>query len=281
MNGVRSILLVLRAEAVRLVRTRSTWAVLVFLGAASALRAFVAVGWTAAERGGVEDPLESGAAWGPFVDGWSLGLVLGTLVLLVQAARWVAGDVETGVSRFAVTRSATRSSLVLGRLVLGPLLIAAVVTTTGLAAWTVAGAHGDFGAFVEDGFEIFTAEELREETERGLLAVLAPMLATYTFGLFVSCTVSGGALASSLALGLVLAFDLFKGALGDAHYWVFASHAPTPVDSSALSELAGVVRGFSDAGFPDELVRVGTQVSWIATLAFALVACLVLRRRSL
>ena len=102
-----------------------------------------------------------------------------------------------------------------------------------------------------------------------------------TFGLLISCLVPGVALAPSVALGAFLAFDLFKTALGDVHYYVFASHAPTVVDSSAWSELAGVVRGFSDAGFPDQLIRVGTRVSWPAALIFTVVACLALRRRSL
>ena len=269
------------AELLRLAASRSTWGVLLLLAGASALRTFVAVGWNAAERGGLEDPLTSGSAWGPLVDGWTLGLVLGTLVLLTHAARWVAADRESGVLRFAVTRSATRSSAVLGRALLMPLLVAAVVSVTGAAAWGVADATGDFGALVEDGFEIFTAEELRGEVERSVRAVLLPMLAVCAFGLAVSCLVPGSALAPSVALGLLLAFDLFKGALGDDHYWVFAAHAPTPVDGSAWSELGGVVRGFSDAGFPDELIRVGVRVSWPAAAGCALLACLFLRRRSL
>lgn len=275
------ILSVLRAEAQRLLGSRSTWGVLLLLAGVSALRTFVAVGWTAAERGGSDDPLTSGSAWGPLVDGWSLGLVLGTLVLLVHAARWVAADCESGVLRFAVTRSATRTAVVLGRFVLTPGLVLAVVAVTGLAAWAVAGATGDFGPLVEDGFEIFTAEELRAEVLRSVRAVLLPMLATCAFGLLISCLVPGVALAPSVALGAFLAFDLFKTALGDVHYYVFASHAPTVVDSSAWSELAGVVRGFSDAGFPDQLIRVGTRVSWPAALIFTVVACLALRRRSL
>ncbi|MHC4377862.1 MAG: ABC transporter permease subunit [Planctomycetota bacterium] len=279
--GLTSVPRVAWAELLRLVTSRSTWGVLLLLSGAAALRSFVAVGWTAAERGGQEDPLTSGSAWGPLVDGWTLGLVLGTLVLLTHAARWVAADAESGVLRFAVTRSATRSATVLGRLLLTPLLVLAVVAVTGAAAWSVADATGDFGSLVEDGFEIFTAEELREEVERSVLAVLAPMLAVCAFGLAISCLVRGSALAPSVALGLLLAFDLFKGALGDAHYWVFAAHAPTPVDGSAWSELGGVVRGFSDAGFPDELIRVGTRVSWPAAVGCGLLACLFLRRRPL
>ncbi len=273
--------LVLRAEALRLARLRSTYAALLALGVLSGLRAWLAVGWAAAERGGTSDPVSSGGAWAPLVDGWALGLVLGTLVLLAHAARSIAGDAESGVLRLAVTRSATRSSLVLGRLLLAPLLVAAVVVVTGLSAWAVAGAAADFGPFVEDGFEIWSAAELRDEVARAVRAIVPPLLATYALGLFVSCGVRGGALATTLALGLFLAFDPFKTALGEAHYWVFASHVPTLADSSAWAELSGFARGFSDAGFPPELVRAGYEASWPALLAFTVAACALLRRRSL
>lgn len=274
-------LLVLRAEALRLLRLRSTYATLLLLAALSGLRTFVAVGWTAEERGGDVDPLSSGGAWAPFVDGWALGLVFGTLVLLVHAARTIAGDRESGVLRLAATRSTPRCGLVLGRALLAPLLVAAVVAVTGLTAWLVAGSLADFGPFVEDGYEILKAAELREEVSRSVRAVLPPLLATYAFGLFISCLARGATLSSAAALGLFLAFDLFKTTLGDAHYWVFASHVPTPADGSTWSELPGVARGFSDSGFPAELIQAGFDAAWPALIVFTLGACVVLQRRSL
>jgi len=281
MSVVSGSLRVLWAEALRILRLRSTYAVALALVALVGLRTYVAVDWTAEERGGDVDPLSSGGAWAPLVDGWALGLVFGNLVLLLHAARTIAGDCENGVLRFATTRSVTRSGLVLGRVLLAPFLVGAVMAVTGLTAYLVAGSMADFGPFVEDGFEILTAGQLGEEVTRSVWAVVPPMLATYAFGLFLSCLARGATLSSAAALGIFLAFDLFKTILGDAHYWVFASHVPTPAGGSTWSELPGVARGFSDSGFSPELIQAGFAGSWPALIVFTVGACVVLQRRSL
>jgi membrane-associated protease RseP (regulator of RpoE activity) len=55
---------------------------------------------------------------------------------------------------------------------------------------------------------------------------------------------------------------------------------PTLADTSAWSELPGVARGFSDAGFPDALLRIGWVVPWPAALLCALAAWAILARES-
>jgi len=278
---MRGTLLVARAELGRMCRLRSSLILGFLVALLAALRAFVGIGAATAERGGADDPISSGGGWAPLVDGWSAGLLLGTLFLLTHAARSIAGDRESGVLRLAITRSVSRGGLIWGRLLVSPLLVLLVVLLPGLAAYAVVALGSDFGPLVEDGYEIFTAEELGGELRRGVLAILPGLLATYAFGLLVSSFASTATTAVASALGLFLAFDLFKEALGDSHYWVFASHVPTPWDTSAWSELPGVMRGFSDAGFPEALVRVGWAVAFPAALLCAAVACLVLARRRL
>ena len=272
---------VLRVELGRLLRARSAWLTLVLLSATSALGAFVAVGATALERGGTEDPMTSGKAWAPLVDGWRVGLVLAVLVLLAHGARSLAGDREAGVLRLAVTRSIPRSSTVLGRLLLAPILVLVLVCAAGLAAWSTAWALGDFGPLVEDGYEIYTAAELRAEVLRGVSAILPAMLAAYAFALLVSSLFANATLAVSCTLGSYLAFDLFKDFFGSLRPWIFATHVPTLADSSAWSELPGVMRGFSDAGYSVGLLRAAWLSPWPALAVFALGATVVIQRKPL
>jgi len=280
---VSAVLRVARAEWGRLLCLRATWLVLLLLAAVSRLRAWVSVSAVAAERVGAggEDPVSSGLGWAPLVDGWRTGLVLGALVLVAVSARSLAGDHEAGVLRLALTRSAPRGALVWGRLLLSPLLVLATVAATGLAAFAVAGANGDFGPFVEDGYEIFAAEELRAELARSVVAILPALLATYAFGLFVSSLAPGATVAVTAALGVFLAFDLFKDTLGRAGDWVFAKHVPTLADSSAWDELQKVVRGFSDAVLSERLFRIGLVAPLPSILLLGLLASLVLSRRRL
>lgn len=270
---------VLRAEIWRLVRVLPMWMTGLVLALVAGTTAWAS--HVRAIREGTLDPIESGRAWAPFVDGWRAGLVLGAFALLAFAARSVAGDRETGVVRLACTRSASRAGLVTGRLLLGPLLVLLVVLVSGLAAGIVAVQLGDLGAFVEDGYEILAREELVEEVRRAVLSILPGLFALYAFGLFVSCIARGATVAVTSALGAFVAFDLFKEALGEERYLVFASHVPTLADTSAWSELPGLVRGYSDAFYEDALLRAAWIVPWPALAAFLLAGILVLRRRPL
>ncbi|MFT5290948.1 MAG: ABC-type transport system involved in multi-copper enzyme maturation permease subunit [Planctomycetota bacterium] len=271
----------MRVESGRLLRLRSSWFVLLVLSGISALRTFISLQTVAGERSGLGDPLSSGGAWAPFVDGWRVGLVLGALLLLGHAARSIAADREEGLLRLAVTRSVPRGAIVRGRLALAPLLILALVFFTGLASWATAQTGGDFGPFVEDGYEIFTAEELFREVRRAVFAILPALLATYAFGLMISSFFRSATAALAAALGLFLGFDLFKEILGPSRAWVFANHVPTLSDTSAWSELPNVMRGFSDAGFSDGLYRSALIGPWPALLLFLLLSSIVLSRKTL
>ncbi len=278
---MKATLRLMRVESGRLLRLRSSWFVLLILCCVSALRTFVSLQTVAGERSGQEDPLSSGGAWAPLVDGWRVGLVLGALLLLGHAARSIAADREEGLLRLAVTRSIPRGAIVRGRLALAPFLILALVLCTGLASWATARTGGDFGSFVEDGYEIFTAEELLREVKRAVLAVLPALLATYAFGLMISSLFRSATAALAVALGLFLGFDLFKEILGPSRAWVFANHVPTLSDTSAWSELPNVMRGFSDAGFSDRLYHSALISPWPALLLFLLLSSIVLSRKAL
>jgi ABC-type transport system involved in multi-copper enzyme maturation permease subunit len=268
------------SELGRIVRSWWAWGGLAALGALSAVRAYATVAERAVDADG-EVLVTSGAAWAPFVDGWRIGLVLGALFLLVHAARGLAGDRETGVLRQAVTRSVARPALVLGRLLLAPVLIVAVAAATAACAAAVAGAHGDFGAFVEEGDELFNAAELTEELLVAARAVLLALVPLYAFGLLVSTLARGSTSAVAAALGALFAFDLFKETLGDAQAFVFAFYVPSLVDTSALHEMQLFARGLSDALYAPQLVRLSWLLPLPATLVCAALAASILSRRTL
>jgi len=276
---VRGVLRVARAELFRLARLRSVRLTGLLLAAFSAASAWLS--HASQRRDGALDAVSSGAGWASLVDGWRAGLVLGSFALLAGAARSIAGDRESGVLRLASTRSASRPALFVGRLLLSPPLVLATVLVTGLGAGISARALADFGPFVEDGNEIFAAGELAADLWTGVHAILPALLGTFAFGLLVSSLARGATVAVISALGLFVAFDLFKGALGDAGYWVFAAHAPSLVDSSAWSRLPGLARGYSDQGLSESLVRAAWIVPWPAIALCAALGCWVLARRAL
>ena len=289
---MRGTWLTLRAEAFRLRRSRSTWLALTFLILVSAARVFAArvaegvaraealAGGRLAAAGEESAGLASGRGWAPLVDGWRTGLSAATLLLLLHAARTIAADRESGVLRLALTRSASRGAVVLARALLALLLLVAAFFACGLGAFAAAAAFFDFGPLVEDGYEFLTTAELRGELTVAALAALPPLIATYSFGLLVSAANRSAAASVGVALSLFLSFDLFKEALGEAQYWVFASFVPSFVDGSALREMSGLARGFSDAGFPSEILHRNMLLPWPQAAVFVALACWIVARRS-
>lgn len=284
---MRGALRVLGAEWARLASARSARVSALLLVLVSALRVVAAVAGEKLERlerdarGLASVGLDEGTAWGPLVDGWRAGLMLGVALLLVHAARAVAGDRESGVLRIAITRSASRAGALLGRALLGPLMAVLVALLSGLGALAAAALVGDLGSLVEDGFTITTAEELRGELLAALLVTTIGLATIHAFGIFVATLVRGAVVALAVALATVLLWDVFKTSTGTARWWIFASHAPTFVDGSAMSEMSGVARGYSDKGTPPEIFRKGLVMAPLSGLVLIAAAALVLRRRDL
>ena len=274
MNGT---LRIFRAELMRLAGGWTVWLVGAAIASVAGLQALVTK-VEVLQRG----DFESGGAWAPLVDGWLAGLKLATFALLVASARSIAGDHESGLLRMAVTRSCSRAALFLGRLLIGPLTVLGSILAAGLGALLVAGSGLDFGPLVEDGYPLLEVDELILEVQRAVLAVAPALLSIWTLGLLLSTFSRSavGAVAGTLVLFII--FDLLKDALGnETKYLIFASYAPSLVDTSALGEAAGRVRGYSDSGFGDELFRLAHVMPWLGALAGGVISILILRKRAL
>jgi hypothetical protein len=281
----------LRAEHYRLVRSRSTWVGLALLAVLAGLRvgiAFVGDTVTYAEQlrrshaGGREAPeFDPGNAWGPFVDGWRTGLIVGTLLLVVAAGASLAADRRAGVLRTAVTRSVSRGGVLMGRVLLGVPIILGLVVVTGAAAGLVAAWLSDFGPLVIREVTLLDTSELLTELRLAVLLALPPMFATWCFGLAVSSVSKTAVHAVAAALVVLIGFDLFKGLLGDARWFVFAAFNPSPQDASAMNEMSGIARGFIDVGYETAQFNMNLVLPWCWALGFLLLAGLVLGRRSL
>ena len=110
---MRGSLRVLGAEWSRLVTARSAHICALLLVIVPVLRVMATFGnakladLEREARGGQAIGLDGGTGWAPFIDGWRAGLMLGVALLLVHAARSLAGDRESGLLRIPVTRSAS------------------------------------------------------------------------------------------------------------------------------------------------------------------------------
>jgi hypothetical protein len=282
----------LRAEWYRLVHSRAVLGGVSFLVAVAALRVYAArLADLAAYATEVQRSLSRGTpapapppvgnAWAPFADGWLAGLTVATLLLLILAARALAGDREAGLLAVARTRSVSRAGLVAGRALLGLALVVAAMALSGATAFAAAAWWFDFMPIREGSYVLASTGELRLELLRAAGATLPPLMATWCFGLAVSSIARGSTGAVASALALYLGFDLFKVVLGDDQYLAFAAFNPSFVDHSCLKEFAGIARGFSDAGYSEALFAQNLWLPWPQAALLLLLAGWVISRRAL
>lgn len=220
-------------------------------------------------------------AWGHFVDSFSTGLTLLSLILVAYAAWSFASDRDSGALRHVLIRRASRPALVLAKLatvhliaLLSLILMAGCITL--ITAWL-----WDFGPVVEDNYELIGSAEIRSEVALGLRLALIPLPAALAFGVLVSVCTQSATQAVTTALGITLALDIFKGVMGEKAYYLYATFQPSLIDQSYLKEVSRLVRGYSDVLIDARFLQLNEWVPLPQMLLFAILALLIVRVRNL
>lgn len=271
----------LRCEVFTVSRTLSPWLLAAIPAAAVVLRMLLvklsAAGGNLA--GSNEEQVVNG--YGYLVDGFSTGLTLLYLIFIAYAAYSFAVDRDQGVVRHLVIRRVSRRALLAAKLLvlhaLALLALAAVLVTSLLLTrlfW-------DLGPVVEDGFEIIGVQTIHEEIRLGLTLALLPLPACLALGLLISVAARSATQAVALAVGVTLVVDIFKNVLGGAAYYVYAAFQPSLIDQSYLSDVARIVRGYSDVLIDQQVYQLNLWVPIPQAILFVILAMVVVNRRKL
>lgn len=220
-------------------------------------------------------------AYGYFVDGISSGLTILGLLLVAQAAYSFSYERDVGTVRHLLIRRISRPSLIIAKLfhlhvlaILSLLLLIAV-------SYFCSGWLWEFGPIVEDGFELISEAEIREEIGLGLQLAIVPIPAAIAFGLLISVSAQSTTQAITTALGITLAIDIFKSTLGDFSFYLYATFQPSLLDQSYLQDVSRIVRGFSDVLVDERMQQLNMWVPWPTLLIFLCLALVVVQRRKL
>jgi ABC-type transport system involved in multi-copper enzyme maturation permease subunit len=220
-------------------------------------------------------------AYGFFVDGMSTGIILLVLTMLAFCAYSFANDRDTGVVRHLLIRRVNRLTLLLAKLchfhllALTSLLLLFVVTYASAALLWV------FGPVIEDGYELISVAEIQTEIRLGLKLALLPLPATLAFGLLISVAAQSATQSVVTALGLLLGLDILKGMLGNGAHYIFAYYQPSIIDESYLSDVARLVRGYSDVLIDERLQTLNVWMPLPALLLFVLTAAVLIKSKKL
>ena len=220
-------------------------------------------------------------AYGFFVDGLTTGLTMLGLLLVAQGAYSFSYDRDIGSIRHLLIRRVSRRSMLVAKLIhlhLLALLSALFLLTT---SYLLIGILWEYGAIVEDGFELISEQEIREEIGLGLRLALVPLPAAIAFGLLISVSTQSATQAVTTALGITLAVDIFKGLFGDMANYLYASFQPSLIDQSYLQSVSRIVRGYSDVLIDDSVLQLNMWVPFPALALFFAAALWIVQRRKI
>lgn len=231
---------------------------------------------------GQGDALQSASnAWGHFVDSFSVGLTLLGLALLAYAAWTFANDRDTGALRHALIRRVSRPGFVLAKLVNVYLLALCTLALMSLSIVLITSLLWEFGPVVEDGYELISSAEIKQEVALGLRLALLPLPTALAFGLLISVAAQSATQAVTAALGITLAIDVFKGVLGERAYYIYASFQPSLIDQSYLQDVSRLVRGYSDVMIDNRMLQLNEWVPLPEMLLFIALSIVLVRRKNL
>jgi len=201
--------------------------------------------------------------------------------LVAQAAYSFSYERDIGSIRHILIRRVSRRSLLSAKLIHLHVLALLSVLLLLVSSYLLSGMLWEYSAIVEDGFELISESEIREEITLGIQLALLPLPAAIAFGLLVSVSAQSATQAVSTALGITLAIDIFKGLLGDLALYLYASFQPSLIDQSYLQSVSRIVRGYSDVLIDDRVLQLNMWVPFPALLVFFAASLWIVQRRKL
>lgn len=220
-------------------------------------------------------------AYGYYVDGLSTGLTILGLLLVAQAAYSFSYERDIGSLRHLVIRRISRTRVITAKLIQLHVLAVLSILLLMLSSYILSGLFWEFGPILEDGFELISEQEIRQEIRLGLQLAIYPVPAAIAFGLLVSVSAQSATQAITTALGITLAIDIFKGLLGDFSYYIYASFQPSLIDQSYLQDVSRLVRGYSDVLIDERVLQLNTWVPIPALLIFLGLTLWIVQRRKI
>lgn len=270
---------VLRFELGKALRSRLTWVTLLLPALLTVVSVWISELVRRAEQltGGEIEGIQS--AFAPFSRGSSNGFVLGGILLLFYSSMSVANEGSLRTFKVALLRPQTRLEFLGAKLALLLLLALALVGAvigSGLLAGAVA---ADYVDIAEEGFVLYTADFMTQESLRAVLLVLPALLALATFGLMVSTFSDHTGIATSACIGAYIFLEALKGTLANARHYLFNAYMPSLLDDSYFKALRGFADGLSDVAWEPQWFVLGIATPLVSALLFACVAAWVFGRR--
>ncbi len=186
----------------------------------------------------------------------NLALLLGCFLLLIHASASIAWERSEKTLRNYLTGPVKRSEVFLSRFVALELEMLLLLSLVVVAAHLSTNSHFAFEDIRGEAIEpLFLAEDITPHLWLAIAYFVPAAAALVSVGLLVSVICATPAVATALALSLLLCLDIAKSVFSGRSNWVsclFSSYLPTLFDrTSYLFGVQGMSEGKSDALWPD------------------------------
>jgi len=275
---MRRFLHVLGFELGKAFASRLTWVTLLLPATLTVFSVWIGESIRAAEQ--LSSDVEGiASAYVGFSRGASNGFVLGAILLLFYSSMLIANEGNLRTFKTILLRAHTRLEWVGAKftllLLLSLALLASVVVSGLVSAWVVA----DFADIAEEGYVIYQAGFMADESVRAVLLVVPPLVALCAFGLMVSTLTDHTGIATSACIGAYVFLEALKSSVSGARLYLFNSFMPSLLDTSYFKELRGFADGLSDAGVGAGWVAFNLATPLCSAVVFLVVAAIVFSRR--
>ena len=220
-------------------------------------------------------------AYGYFVDAMNTGITMLALLMVCAAAYSFSYDRDSGFVRHLVIRKVSRPALLLAKFAYLHLLVLVSLAVLLITTYTVTGFFWEYGPIIEDGFELISEHEIIAEILLGLHLAVVPLPAAIGFGSMISAIAQTATQALMSALGLTLAVDIFKPTIGTYADYLYARFLPSLVDTSYLSDVSRLVRGYSDVLVDERLLEMNLFVPIPTAIIFLCISLFVITKKKL
>ena len=220
-------------------------------------------------------------AYGYFVDAMNTGITMLALLMVCAAAYSFSYDRDSGFVRHLVIRKVSRPALLLAKFAYLHLLVLVSLVVLLVTTYTVTGFFWEYGPIIEDGFELISEHEIIAEILLGLHLAVVPLPAAIGFGSMISAIAQTATQALMSALGLTLAVDIFKPTIGTYADYLYARFLPSLVDTSYLSDVSRLVRGYSDVLVDERLLEMNLFVPIPTAIIFLCISLFVITQKKL
>ena len=218
-------------------------------------------------------------AYGYFVDGMDTGITILALLLVSAAAHSLSYDRDSGFIRHLIIRRVSRPALILAKFTFINLLAIASFAILVITTYSITGLFWEYGPIIEDGFELISEQEIIAEIYLGLQLAIIPLPAAIAFGAMISAIAQTAAQALMTALGITLAIDIFKSTLGHYADYLYARFLPSLIDTSYLSDVSRLVRGYSDVLVDANVLQMNTLIPLPTVIIFIGIALFIIKRK--